>query len=264
MTRIIATDWSGAKKYAAKKIWRAEASRPGDIDVLTNGLDRDAITRYLIEQAAIDKHVVVGLDFAFSMPAGFLHQRGIDSAPTLWSRMAAGECEEWLGRGESPFWGRKGSKKPLDVELFRRDEIGTGAKSVFQIGGAGAVGTGSLRGMAVLHQLRAAGFSIWPFDPPGWPLVVEIYPAAFYKRRVIKTRQDCRENYLGTHCQLLSPAIRELAASGEDAFDAAVSALSMIDHIDEMESLPEPHDDVLRLEGMIWRPRRDVTSTDAS
>lgn len=36
--------------------------------------------------------------------------------------------------------------------------------SGFQIGGAGAVGTGAVRGMPMLARLRAAGFAIWPFD----------------------------------------------------------------------------------------------------
>ncbi|MBK8180793.1 MAG: hypothetical protein IPK67_18245 [Planctomycetes bacterium] len=41
-------------------------------------------------------------------------------------------------------------------------------KSVFQIG-AGTVGTGSLRGMPFLAELRRAGFSIWPFDRASAP-----------------------------------------------------------------------------------------------
>ena len=35
-------------------------------------------------------------------------------------------------------------------------------KSTFQIGGAGAVGTGSLRGMPHLLTLREAGCAVWP------------------------------------------------------------------------------------------------------
>jgi hypothetical protein len=51
------------------------------------------------------------------------------------------------------------------------------AKSIFQIGGAGAVGTGSVRGMPHLLTLAKNGFGIWPFSE-GWPRVVEIYPRA--------------------------------------------------------------------------------------
>ena len=38
----------------------------------------------------------------------------------------------------------------------------------FQIGGAGAVGTGSIRGMPHLLTLARNGFGIWPFSE-GWP-----------------------------------------------------------------------------------------------
>src|SRR5688572_17311154 len=132
--------------------------------------------------ATDDPNMVIGLDFAFSMPAWFLEQRGITSAAELWA-LADREADDWLAACAWPFWGRPGVPCPKDLPdpLRRtdRDVPRTGSirpKSVFQVGGAGAVGTGSLRGMRTLHRLRAAGFSIWPFDPPGWPRVVEIYP----------------------------------------------------------------------------------------
>jgi hypothetical protein len=50
------------------------------------------------------------------------------------------------------------------------------AKSVFQIGGAGAVGTGSVRGMPLLAALSADGFSVWPFEDASERMVIEIYP----------------------------------------------------------------------------------------
>ena len=49
---------------------------------------------------------------------------------------------------------------------------------MFQIGGAGAVGTGSIRGMPHLLTLADSGFTIWPFVSGGLPTVVEIYPRA--------------------------------------------------------------------------------------
>lgn len=68
---------------------------------------------------------------------------------------------------------------PDDLRRTDREAPAIGGirpKSVFQIGGAGAVGTGSLRGMPILKRLRDAGFAVWPFDAPRWPCVVEIYP----------------------------------------------------------------------------------------
>src|ERR1035438_6219537 len=43
---------------------------------------------------------------------------------------------------------------------------GIAPKSPFQIGGAGAVGTGTLRGIPELERLHEAGFRVWPFEEP--------------------------------------------------------------------------------------------------
>src|SRR5207249_2523855 len=144
-----------------------------------------------------------------------------------------------------PFWGRKGSGKPAGQEHFRRTElevppVGPGAirpKSVFQIGGAGAVGTGSIRGMALLARLRREGFSIWPFDQAGWPRAVEIYPRLL-TGPVAKSVQSARTGYLTRLGWPADAALRERAASTEDAFDAAVSALGMDEHQEDLAAPP--------------------------
>jgi len=123
---------------------------------------------------------------------------------------------------------------------------------VFQIGGAGAVGTGSIRGMPILGRLSAAGFSIWPFDPPGWPRLVEIYPRAL-TQRVHKSSQLDRTAYLAE--RFGTSSMLTLAASTEDAFDAAVSALQMSLHASELASLPAYGSGLALLEGEIWMPR---------
>jgi len=145
---------------------------------------------------------------------------------------------------------------------FRRTDIGEGrslggqAKSVFQIGGAGAVGTGSLRGMPHLTCLRNAGFSIWPFDPPGRPLVVEIYPRVL-TGPVVKSDLNARFNYLSERFPTLSTDWRDRAATTEDAFDAAVSALAMWTHRRELETLQPVVDETALMEGQIWVPTLD-------
>lgn len=254
MTTAIAIDWSGAAERAEKKIWLAE-SRDGLLRRVENGRDRTAITQHLVELARGDSELIVGLDFAFSLPAWFLRARGIPSAHELWARMAAGECEEWLREPLSPpFFGRRGARRPRGVELFRRDEQATGAKSVFQVGGAGAVGTGSLRGMPVLHALHAAGFSIWPFDPPARPLVVEIYPCACYNAPLTKSCRDSRAAYVAAHCAHLPPELARPAIESDDAFDATVAAIAMDRHLPDFAALSPCDDPLMRLEGTIWRP----------
>ena len=124
-------------------------------------------------------------------------------------------------------------------------------KSVFQIGGAGAVGTGSIRGMPHLAALRRGGFSVWPFDPPVPPCVVEIYPRVL-TGPVVKRSLDERRQAL--RAWRLPPALAASAARSEDAFDAAVSALVMWERRTDLSRLTEAGDPEARLEGEIFFP----------
>jgi predicted nuclease with RNAse H fold len=147
------------------------------------------------------------------------------------------------------------------TEQFRRTELalrrrGLLPKSVFQIGGWGAVGTGSIRGMPLLLRLREAGAAIWPFDPPGWPLVLEIYPRLL-TGPVVKSRPAARQAYVARWY----PNLAEWSIASEDAFDAAVSALVMARHADNLAALPSEPDHELRLEGRIWYPDWDTDVT---
>ena len=69
--RTIAVDWSGAVSGAQRKIWLAEAVG-GQITRLESGRDRAAIADFLISEASRTPGLVVGLDFAFSLPGWFL------------------------------------------------------------------------------------------------------------------------------------------------------------------------------------------------
>jgi hypothetical protein len=201
---------------------------------------------------------VIGLDFAFSLPAWFLDELGVATGHDLWA-LACDRAEDWLAACAPPFWGRRGSRRPDLPSHFRRTEMdvpavgGIRPKSVFQVGGSGAVGTGSLRGMRLLLRLHRAGFSIWPFDPPGWPRVVEIYPRLL--TGPVKKRQAIeRARYLDHHYPQLQAEHRLFASAGEDAFDAAVSALVMAQHAGDLSTLPALADPQLVREGVIWHP----------
>ncbi|MEX2246402.1 MAG: hypothetical protein WEC75_06920 [Dehalococcoidia bacterium] len=255
--RIIAVDWSGAKAGAQRKIWLAEAAG-GILRRLECGRSREEISQHLVDLAARDGELMVGLDFAFSFPAWFLRSEGFSSAHELWRACAGGAAERWLSACDPPFWGRPGRGRPDDVEHFRRTErettrvAGIGPKSVFQVGGAGAVGTGSLRGMPALASLRDAGFAVWPFDSPRLPLVMEIYPRVL-TGHVAKSREDARRLHLTRYRPQLG-ALFETAASSQDAFDAATSAIVMSQHARSFASLAGARDEVERLEGAIWSP----------
>lgn len=264
--RILAIDWSGARSDAARKIWLAEI-RDGGITRLECGRDRQIIVVHLMDEAIADPNFVVGLDFAFSLPSWFLSDRGLPDAPSLWN-LVAEQSEVWLCDCEPPFWGRPGKGCPKIAEHFRRTDRdipavgGIRPKSVFQIGGAGAVGTGSLRGMPALLELRNAGFAIWPFDESRFPLVVEIYPRAL-TGGVNKGSPDARCEYLDERYPDLPPRVRADAIGSDDAFDALVSALVMQEHAEELRDLPAIEDPRVRLEGAIWIPEAQRSTSRA-
>jgi len=161
--------------------------------------------------------------FFLQLSGMVLRELGIASAPEFWRSVADGQGERWLHREceDGRFWG-KPKKKPAEFcgehahRMLRRAETalkvraliadpmqaakvaGIAPKSAFQIGGAGAVGTASLRGMPYLLRLREAGFAVWPFDAPALqrsPMVVEIY-TRLMTGAVNKSSESARTAYL--------------------------------------------------------------------
>lgn len=87
-------------------------------------------------------------------------------------------------------------------------------------------------------------------------MVVEIYPRLL-TGAVKKSNPGERANYLQANFPELDEAHRASAASSEDALDAAVSALVMFRHLDELKALEGCRDRMEELEGRIWWPTRD-------
>jgi hypothetical protein len=262
MSRVVAIDWSGDLKHGHRKIWLCEVVG-GDVARLENGRAREQIADHLIAEAERDPGFVVGLDFAFSFPAQFLRKRAHRHVASVWAE-AERLGERWLRHCPFPFWGKPGKKKPaLGQSLYRETELDVAWESraqpmsVFQIGGAGAVGVGSIRGMPILKRLREAGFSIWPFDAPALPLVVEIWPRLFMGA-VLKSRRDARRHYLARSLPTVGGAARDDAEASDDAFDALVSALAMNEHRAALARLAQTTSPRALLEGEIWRPATDA------
>ena len=257
--RVAAVDWSGAVKGVRKAIWLAEVAADGVVR-LECGRDRAELVRELVETARCDPELVVGLDFAFSTPAWYLEQRGFSSVRDLWRAMATGG-EDILRDPNPPFWrtARAASGLLPEQELRRteREVVTSGssrAQSVFKLVGAGHVGTGSIRGMAALDSLTREGFSIWPFDVPSLPLIVEIYPRAL-TGAVVKSDVAARRAYLRM-LENLEPEHADLAAADDSAFDALVSALVMWRHRNDLLALRQEPE--YALEGRIWAPPEAV------
>jgi Protein of unknown function (DUF429) len=252
--RVLAVDWSGKLKRAEEFLWLAEV-RDGELVSLQNGRSRGQLVEHVITIAEDDQQTVVGLDFAFSFPKWWCDVRGWRDPQDVWAAMSA-DGERLLDMCEAPFWGRPGKPNPhpLDRSYRRTERDDTkSAKSVFQIGGAGAVGTGSVRGMVHLSTLAQHGFSIWPFAPIAWPRVVEIYPRAL-TGAVNKSSWSERHTFVRNHFPDQTATLLERAAGSEDAFDATVSALVMAKHKDQLAALTATEDPYLAIEGKIWCP----------
>jgi predicted nuclease with RNAse H fold len=262
--RIIAIDWSGRSGHEQRRtLWLAETIE-GELVRLENGRTRAEIIDALVAEKDRDPHLIVGFDFAFSLPAWYVRDREL-TARTLWLALAEEALTpamrrlglaRWMNTPEAPFWTTGQAHRLLALgQEFRRTEHDVRApgfqpKSVFQLVGAGQVGRGSLYGMQALHRLASSGFRIWPFDAPGLPLVVEIFPRLL-TGAVTKNSQRDRERYLAALA--MPSALRPLAVASEDAFDAAVSALVMAASVDELLGLR--HEPDYALEGKIWQPR---------
>lgn len=271
--RVVAIDWSGRSGPAQRRaLWLGEAS-DGQLVRLESGRTRDELVALLIAEGERDPHLVVGLDCAFSLPAWYLRERGL-SAQALWSALAAEALTPamrrlglaaWMNHPEPPFWTTsEGHALLAGRQPFRRTELevrcpGVQPKSAFQLVGAGQVGRGSLYGMKALNRLAAAGFRVWPFDPAGFPLIVEIFPRML-TGPVVKSSGPARAAYLAT--QPLRPDLKARAAASEDAFDAAVSALAMARVAHGFAALPDEPDD--RMEGKIWTRRPAQTTSETA
>jgi hypothetical protein len=246
----IAVDWSGAMSPAVqrRKIWVASAV-DGRLRTLSCGRTRSEAIDHVLDLLEVTPSAVVGLDFSFSFPSWWLDAQGVANGHGAWD-LAASLGEEWLASCISPFWGRPGRTCELPPSLgYRRTELSLTPRpgSVFQIGGAGSVGTASLRGMPHLRRLEVAGVAVWPFEP--WPssslapVAAEVWPRLCIGP-VVKSRAAARAAHLPATTGLFAQAV-----ASDDAFDAACAAMAL----SSSRCFPPrvELDDVDRLEGRI-------------
>ena len=292
--RVVAVDWSGDRSAAGqrRKIWAGvwTAGVGGRVDggrvVLESGRTRAEVGEWLIELARATPRMVVGFDFCFGFPEWFVRgEMGCVDAPAFWDLVEREHGERWLASANEDrrFWGKRPRPAEFSGErlhrMLRATDIdckiaaviseaeraarvkGIAAKSVFQIGGVGSVGTASLRGMPVLKRLREAGFSVWPFDPAGGrrPMVVEMY-TRLNTGAVRKSNAVSRAEYLlrkrreDAAYAALPRGVMEKARGSEDAFDALVSCMVMTARREEFARLRMPKDPGYRVEGWTWAP----------
>jgi large subunit ribosomal protein L32 len=261
---LAAVDWSGSRDAAARSIWTAVV-RDGRPSELWCGLDREATVERLLARLAPGARAVIGLDFAFSLPAW----RVTGGPEALWAWAAEEEARErrgqrrnWVLEQGPPFWGPRLRPRPAlpdGVPAERATDRETpGAQSPFKLTGIGSVGAQSLRGMAQLHRMRRRGLAIWPLTAPGWPRAVEIYPRALVARAGIRAAEARDPHGRRAALERAWPGLpagwRHAAAASRDAFDAMASVLAMwrwrADLLARAFDVGPPYD----LEGAIWVP----------
>ncbi|KIT15506.1 molybdopterin-binding protein [Jannaschia aquimarina] len=215
---VIAADWSSGEVATGARprkdaIW--VCARLWDEVHLEYFPTRHAALRWIEDWLGQGHRTLLGFDFAYGWPAGFAERlTGQADALAVWDWLAdriedgpdnANNRFDIAARindafpGVGPLWGhphgrsypglpaRKSDRRDLDLGEHRVcEEVGSGAKSVFQLAYAGAVGGQSLVGQAALARLRAAHPEIvaWPQQtgfvvPEGRIVLVEIYPSLF-------------------------------------------------------------------------------------
>lgn len=152
---------------------------------------RRAVAEWLLARLERGDRVVVGMDFAFSLPVAALGRRRVAS----WDAMLRLFRDEWRtheravseARREVAPWGSREERRLCDEEAVT-------AKSPFFFGGPGNVGYATHAGLPWLAWLRERApedVAFWPYDAH-WPearaLVAEAYPALYRPRYLVDGR----------------------------------------------------------------------------
>ena len=168
LMQTIAIDWSGRERGAAEAIWFARV-RDGVLVELENGMGRGEVIDTAIAAARREPQDRRRPRLRVRVSRVVLRAARMDHGRAIWDAMRD-DAETLLEACEPPFWGRPGRLAPRhSVRGCARPRLGAPAtpKSVFQIGGSGAVGTGSLRGMRHLVRPRGRGARDLALRRPG-------------------------------------------------------------------------------------------------
>jgi molybdopterin-guanine dinucleotide biosynthesis protein B len=209
--RVIVVDWSGRgtpspRRDSKDAIWIGTCDGAGEAQ--TYHRTRHEAMAQVLALLSEGGRQLAGFDFPMGYPAGFARRlTGVDDARALHAWLAdriidapdnannrfeiAAGINRLLG-GQGPFWGcpkhlpRSGlpSLKTVDYaalaleEKRRVERDNPPAKPVWQLLGAGSVGSQALLGIPAIHRLAAlTGAAVWPFEPPRDLTLAEVYPS---------------------------------------------------------------------------------------
>ncbi len=242
--RVIVVDWSGRAarsplRESKDAIWigLCEAGREEQTYCRSRAEAKALLATLLAEGG----RQLVGFDFPMGYPKGLARRlTGTDSARALHGWLAdhikdapdnannrfdvADTINRLLG-GRGPFWGcPKARPRPFlsslkavdytDLGLVEKRQVeaeNPPAKPVWQLLGAGSVGSQALLGIPVVHWLaQATGAAIWPFEAPGPLTLAEVYPSLLAKA-VAETGDAIPDR---AQVRLLARALHALSSHG--------------------------------------------------
>ncbi|TCP62755.1 hypothetical protein EV663_10115 [Rhodovulum bhavnagarense] len=247
---IVMADWSARsapspRRPVADAIWIAVARGAARTVSYhrTRASAEAALCELMQAEHAAGRRVLLGLDFAFGYPAGFAARlTGTACARAVWSwlaehlidgpdnannRFALADAINARLPGVGPFWGcpqgldlphlpAKGRARHGHFLPERRaaEEALPRAQTVWKLFTTGAVGSQVLVGLPMLHRLGQrfdSDLAVWPFDPPGAPLVLaEIYPSLI-DPAVRATTGEIRD---AVQVRLMAHAVAAMQAEG--------------------------------------------------
>jgi molybdopterin molybdotransferase len=244
-------DWSGGNDRGPSPktdaIWAAVA-RGGAVEppvyLRNRQVARDWLLALIEGELASGRRLMLGFDFPFGFPAGFAERLVGRSDPlAVWDWLAAhledgpkGNTRfDLAGRinglfpGIGPFWfngvtreiaglpHRGRDRTVFGLEEHRlADKSAKGAFSVWQLGGAGAVGSQAITGLAALAGLRARfgdQIKVWPFEALEAPVaLVEVWPSLI--AGAVKAQQHEGEIKDAAQVRILAGAMARMQSEG--------------------------------------------------
>ena len=249
---VVMIDWTGGRDTGRRPrkdaIWAAVA-RDGEPAIPRVYLrNREIAVEWLrdlfVAEMRAGRRVLAGFDFPFGYPAGFARRLTGRADPlAVWGWMAEHLVDaptgnnrfELAGRinamfpGIGPFWFNASGREIPHLPHKGRARAGHGleerraversAKGSFtcwQMGGAGAVGSQVMTGMAALERLRRAldgHVAVWPFEPLTAPIAfVEVWPSLMADAvRAAMRPGEIRDS---VQVRVLARAIAEAARDG--------------------------------------------------
>lgn len=301
--RHIVVDWSGGNDTGPTPrkdaIWAClHGAEP--LYFRNRILCEDWLARQIEDALSARVRLFIGFDFAFGYPAGFSRAlTGSDDPLALWTWLEeriedapktnnrfdlAGKINAGL-EGTGPFWGnglardidhlpRKGLSRTGHPFAERRvvEELATGSFPVWQLSGAGAVGSQVLMGLPVLARLRhrfAGQISAWPFEPSDRPIAfVEVWPSLIRDavalapdaiKDAAQTRILARAVAKADAARQLSDMLEAGAQGGEEGWILGAEAPEVLAAAAETLEPPRLTNDCFAMpQGVDWTPVDDA------